>query len=305
MRMLWPPPAGDTTTVTTRPAPPTSPDSATSPTTPTAPTAPATAAAPVAPVAAAATPTGAPDAVDPLAIYAADPRPAPAGRPWVVVNMIASADGSATGAEGVSGDLGGAGDKAVFAAIRSVADVIVAGAATVVAEDYGPSRPSPAVTRRRLARGQAARPRIAVVSASLRLDADRRLFTESPPDARPIVLTTATSDPARRRALDAVADVHTAGDATVDWRRALDVLAAAAGARVVLCEGGPRVVAQLVALDLVDELCLTVAPVLVAGPGPRIAHGPETAPARRLTLDRVLTDDGYLFLRYVRPRPAG
>jgi 5-amino-6-(5-phosphoribosylamino)uracil reductase len=203
----------------------------------------------------------------------------------------------------VSGDLGSPGDKAVFTAVRSVADVIVAGAATVIAEDYGPSHPSPAVTRRRLARGQAARPRIAVVSASLRLDPDRRLFTEPSPDARPIVLTTANADPDRRRALDAVADVHTAGDAAVDWRRALDVLAAA-GARVVLCEGGPRVVAQLVALDLVDELCLTVAPVLVAGPGPRIAHAPEPSPARPLTLDRVLTEDGYLFLRYVRPQPA-
>jgi 5-amino-6-(5-phosphoribosylamino)uracil reductase len=289
MRMLWPPPAGDTTTVTTGPASPTSAD-------PPIPPASSTAAA--------AGRAGAPDAVDPLASYAADPRPAPADRPWVMVNMVASADGSATGAEGVSGDLGSPGDKAVFTAVRSVADVIVAGAATVIAEDYGPSHPSPAVARRRLARGQAARPRIAVVSASLRLDPDRRLFTEPSPDARPIVLTTANADPDRRRALDAVADVHTAGDAAVDWRRALDVLAAAAGARVVLCEGGPRVVAQLVALDLVDELCLTVAPVLVAGPGPRIAHAPEPSPARPLTLDRVLTEDGYLFLRYVRPQPA-
>jgi riboflavin biosynthesis pyrimidine reductase len=249
-------------------------------------------------------PAGAIDAVDPLAVYAADSRPAPPGRPWVMVNMIASADGSATDAGGVSGDLGGPGDKAVFAAVRAVADVIVAGAGTVVAEDYGPSRPSPEVVRQRLARGQAPRPRIAVVSASLRLEPERRLFTESPADARPIVLTTATADPARRRALEAVADVHSAGDATVDWRGALDVLAAVAAARVVLCEGGPRVVAQLVALDLIDELCLTLAPVLVAGPGPRIAHGPEVPP-RRLGLHRVLADDGHLFLRYVRSRPGG
>ena len=297
MRMLWPTPAAGPTNATTPPG------SSGSSGSPTRSTAAATTAAP--PAAAGAGPAGTLDAVDPVAVYAADPRPAPPGRPWVMVNMIASADGSATGAEGLSGGLGGAGDKAVFAAVRGVADVIVAGAATVVAEDYGPSRPSPEVTRQRLARGQAARPPIAVVSASLRIGADRRLFTESPPEARPIVLTTATADPDRRRALDAVADVHTAGEATVDWRRGLDVLAVVAGARVVLCEGGPRVVAQLVALDLVDELCLTVAPLLVAGPGPRIAHGPEASAALRLALDRVLIDDGYLFLRYVRPRPAG
>jgi riboflavin biosynthesis pyrimidine reductase len=244
------------------------------------------------------------DDVDPVATYAADTRRAMAERPWVLVNMIASADGSAIDAGGASGGLGGPADRAVFSAIRAVADVIVAGAATVVAEDYGPARPPAAVRRSRLERGQAAVPRIAVVTASLSIDPDQRLFREAPAAARPLVLTVERADPVRRQALEGVAEVHVTGADRVDWRRAMAVLRSAAGARTVLCEGGPSTVAQLVADDLVDELCLTVAPTLVAGPGPRIAQGPRTPP-RQLTLDRVLTEDDFLFLRYLRERAAG
>lgn len=238
--------------------------------------------------------------VDPVALHAGDPRPAPAHRPWVVVNMIVSADGSAVDSAGVtSGGLGGPADKAVFSALRGIADVIVAGASTVIAEDYGPSRPPSTIRRLRQDRGQAPSPRIAVVSASLSVDPDQRLFREAPADARPIVVTVERADPARRAALEAVAEVHTAGDERVDWHRALEVLRAATGAGTVLCEGGPTTIGQLVLDDLVDELCLTVAPHLVAGPGPRLAQARE-ATFRHLALDRVVTQDDFLFLRYLR-----
>jgi riboflavin biosynthesis pyrimidine reductase len=242
------------------------------------------------------------DTVDPADTYGDDARPAPAGRPWVLVNMVASVDGSAIDADGLSGGLSGGADKAVFSAIRGVADVIVAGAATVVAEDYGPSRPTAPIRRQRLARGQAAAPRIAVVSGSLRLDPGQRLFRDVDPDARPIVLTVEAADPARREALDPVAEVHAIGRHHLDWDRALALLHDVTGARVVLCEGGPRTVAQLVAADLIDEVCVTVSPELVGGPGPRLAQGPFASVGLSLVLDRVLTEDGYLFLRYLRER---
>jgi riboflavin biosynthesis pyrimidine reductase len=237
-----------------------------------------------------------------VALVAGDLRPPPSGRPWVIATMVTSADGSAVDRSGVSGGLGGAGDRAMFAALRAVADVIVAGAATVVAEDYGPSRSSAAVRRQRLARGQSATPRVAVLTGSLGLDPAQRLFAEATPDARPLVLTTAAADPGRRRALERVADVHVAGDRTVDWHRALALLRTETGASVVLCEGGPRTIGQLVEDDLLDELCLTVAPVLVAGDGPRIALGPSPGTHRRLELARVVEADGDLLVRYVRAK---
>jgi riboflavin biosynthesis pyrimidine reductase len=242
------------------------------------------------------------DDVDAVQVYGEDDRPAPAGRPWVLANMIDSVDGSAADADGRSGGLGGPADKAVFSAIRGVADVVVAGAATVMIEDYGPARPPAAVRERRLARGQSPAPRVAVVSAALHLDPEQRLFREADPEALPLVLTVAQADPASRRRLAEVAEVHTVGDAAVDWDRALELLATTVGARVVLCEGGPRTIGTLVTADLLDELCLTVAPMLVGGDGPRIASGPAPAVPRPLALAHALLADDNLFLRYVRRR---
>ncbi len=242
------------------------------------------------------------DEIDPVTAYAADHRPAPPGRPWVISNMIAAVDGAATDAAGTSGGFGSPGDRAVFLAVRSVADVIVAGSGTVIAEDYGPARLTPALAALRAERGQQDVPRIAVVTASLRIEPDRRLFREAPAGARPLVLTTARADPERRRALAAVADILEVGDDRVDWGQALAALRSVTGAGVVLCEGGPQTNAQLVAEDLVDEQCLTVAPYLVGDAAPRIAQGPTSGALARLALARVLADDDYLFLQYMRRR---
>jgi riboflavin biosynthesis pyrimidine reductase len=219
--------------------------------------------------------------VDPSAVYAADVRaPHADGRPWLLVNMISSIDG-ATALDGRSGALGGPADKKVFGAIRAAADVILVGAGTVRAEGYGP--PSSGA-------------RLAIVSGRVDLDPTARLFTEARPDRRPWLVTTAQADTSRLRAV--VDDVIVAGDDRVDAARAIAELAAR-GARVVLCEGGPSLNGQLIAAGDVDELCLTLAPLLVVGDSARIAHGPVAAPVG-MQLDRVLEQDGYLFLRYIR-----
>ncbi len=73
-------------------------------------------------------------------------------------------------------------------------------------------------------------------------------------------------------------------------------------AGVVVCEGGPTLNGTLLARGAVDELCLTVAPVLVSGEDPRVARGPTVHPPDALHLDRVLLDDGFLFCRYLSVR---
>lgn len=228
--------------------------------------------------------------VDAAAIYAADARPPPPGRPWVVVSMIASADGG-TAIDGVSGPLGGPADKAVFAALRGVADAVLVGAATARAERYGPGR----------ARGDRAAPRIAVVTATGDLDPGLRLFAEADPaQARSLVITCAACPAARRAALAEVAEVVVAGEDRVDLHRALRELAER-GVRVALAEGGPSLNGQLIAEGLVDEWCLSLAPLLVAGASPRPSHGavPEGG-STRMRLDRLLIDDDLCFARYVR-----
>jgi 5-amino-6-(5-phosphoribosylamino)uracil reductase len=232
------------------------------------------------------------DALD--AVAAA--RPAPPGRPWVLANMIASADGAAT-AGGRSGGLAGPADKALFRALRSVPDVILVGADTVRIEGYGPARPAEEVRRQRRTRGQAPVPPIAVVSRGLAFDWGAPFFTEA--TARPILITGAGADPERLAAAAAVADVVEAGADGVDLALALAMLGER-GAGIVLTEGGPGLLGQLVADDLLDELFLTIAPKLAGGEAMRIAHGRAPERLRQLRLAQALEADGELFLRYLR-----
>ncbi|MGI8663948.1 MAG: dihydrofolate reductase family protein [Acidimicrobiales bacterium] len=243
---------------------------------------------------------GASNAVDVLGVYAADERsPHDDGLPWLVLGMVATADGATT-LDGGSGALGGEADRTVFAAIRAVPDVILVAAATVRAEGYGPPRPAETVRSAREARGQAPAPRLAVITASLDLDPSARLFAEAEPENRPFVITAAGGEPERLASLAAVAEeVIVVGTGRVELRAALAQLAAR-GSRIVLCEGGPSLNGQLIAADLVDELCLTVPPMLASGESARVAHGPAPPAPTGLRLARVLEHQGALCLRYVR-----
>jgi riboflavin biosynthesis pyrimidine reductase len=205
--------------------------------------------------------------IDLAAVYADAQRRPNDGRPWVLINMIASVDGAAS-LDGRSGTLGGPADREVFSVLRSCAEVVLVGAETVRAERYGPSRIP----------GQ----RIAVVTRRGELDWASALFSSG---AAVVVLPEDGPDvpvPSIR-----------AGIGSVDLPAALRQLSA----DVVLAEGGPTLNGQLFDAGLVDELCVTVAPTVVGGQASRIVRGPGAA--QRMTLAHVLEDDGFLFCRYV------
>jgi riboflavin biosynthesis pyrimidine reductase len=224
----------------------------------------------------------------------------PTDQRHVRVNMIASLDGG-TALGGTSGSLGDAADQLVFATLRSYADVILAGAGTVRAERYGPARPSPTQRDARRQRGQAPVPPIAVITRSAHLDWATPFFTEA--EVSPIIITVEASRDAIRHASAAV-DVIIAGDDEVDLTVALDELTRR-GYPDVLVEGGPTINAELAARRVLDEVCVTVAPTLVAGPSPRVLAGPVLDPPIGLHLSSVITADGYLFVRYCSERDAG
>lgn len=217
-------------------------------------------------------------------------------RPAVRLNMIASIDGAAS-RNGHTARLAGSTDHQVFALLRSLTDVILIGAGTLNAENYGPAQLDETATARRTRLGLVGTPAIAVLTRSCRLDWASPLFVRA--DPRPIVLTTHSADPADRTHAEAVADVIVAGNQTVNLAHALRGLADR-GVRSVLAEGGPRVSAQLAAAGLLDELCLSLAPQLIAGNAARILNGPELAQPTTLELRQVLESDGYLFLSYLR-----
>lgn len=233
--------------------------------------------------------------VDPVEVYDDPRRLEQRDRPWVFVNMVASVDG-ATAVGGVSEALGGAADRHVFLALRSMADGILAGASTVRAEGYGPAKVRPEFRAARAARGQAALPRIAVCSRSLDLDWASPLFTQS--EQRPFVLAPAGADPQRLAAAGEVAEVIATGDHEVDLSAALSRLRGA-GIGALLCEGGPTLNGQLLEQGLVDELCLTISPTLAGRGSQGIVGDPALPGMAHLELVHVLEEDGSLFLRYL------
>lgn len=216
------------------------------------------------------------------------------GDHFVRVNMIASIDGG-TAADGTSGALGGPADHIVFGLIRSFADVVVVGAGTMRAEQYGPAKLDEGRRTARIARGQTPVPPVAVITRSANLDWESDFFTAA--EVRPIVLTVEASRDRHARA-QRVADVVLAGTQEVDLTLGLNELARR-GYRDILVEGGPSINAELAALDVIDELCVTISPLLLAGTSSRILRGDSTV-TRHLELASSVTADGYLFLRYRR-----
>ena len=235
------------------------------------------------------------DDVDPVNLYRLDKRQSELDRPWVLLNMISSVDG-AIETNGVSGGLGGPGDRSVFGAIRGIPDVILVGSGTVIAENYRRPQTPPATQEFRVSSGQAPRPRIAIVSGSLSIPSNHRVFDAEAP---PIVVTHEKSPPERRQALAEVADIMVAGDDVIDLELALRNLHRS-GAETVLLEGGPTLNGVMFAAGLVDELYLSLAPSIVGGTGSRMLTGSHMGEPAGLALDRVLHQDGYLFLRYLR-----
>jgi riboflavin biosynthesis pyrimidine reductase len=216
---------------------------------------------------------------------------------WLRANMVSSADGAAH-LNGASAPLSCDTDRRLFALLRALSDVIIVGASTVRTEHYKPARIGE--TWRHLREGRTPTPPIAVVTARLDLDPDGALVTAAPAYARTIVVTTAQAPADRRAELARHAEVIVAGEETVDLKAAVSALAER-GLRRMLAEGGPHLLAHLVEAGLMDELCLTIGP-LMTGPGAsRIAAGAlPTVPPLPLRLAHVLEDDSFLFCRYIK-----
>lgn len=219
-------------------------------------------------------------------------------RPWVQINFVASADGAAS-AGGKSAGLSHPADKKIFALGRDLADVVLVGAGTVLVEGYRGVKRTEVRAERRARLGLADVPPIAVVSGRCSIGPESTVVSDT--RVPPIVITTAAAPAARRADLTAAgADVVVAGEEKVDPHLALDALAER-GLLRVCCEGGPTLFADLIAAGAVDQLCLTVAPLLTGAGAPRIAEGVAAPEPLGLELASVLTEDGFLMLRYRRP----
>jgi 5-amino-6-(5-phosphoribosylamino)uracil reductase len=218
--------------------------------------------------------------------------------PWLRANMVSTLDGAAHH-DGRSQPISSATDMRVFGVLRGLADVVVVGAQTVRQEGYRPARAREAFAELREAAGQGPAPAIAVVTATLDLDFSLPLFTS--PLVPTLVLTGAAAAADRIAAAERTgARVVIAGDgAGVDPARAVRALGELGHTRL-LTEGGPRLLGQWIAAGVLDELCLTLAPMLAAGEAQRIAGGPSMPVPQRFELASLLEEAGFLYCRYRR-----
>ncbi len=223
------------------------------------------------------------------------------GRPAVSLGMVASIDGAAT-VDGRTAELGDAADRVAFRSLRAACDAILVGAGTVRDERYGPPRGSEQRRADRTRRGLTPVPRLVIVSATLALDPDQRTFSD--PRVRPLIVTHAEASREREDALAPVADVVRFGDESVDLVGAVEHLGDL-GLTRLLCEGGPTLNGALLGADLVDEVFLTVAAVLVGGTAPRIITGPGSQTVRGMELVELREHDSELLLRYRRAGWSG
>jgi riboflavin biosynthesis pyrimidine reductase len=242
---------------------------------------------------------------------AALPRTTAGLYPWygdppdgVRANIILSLDGGAA-FNGVTRPISDDTDLWLLNQIRGYADVVVVGAGTVRAERYGPVRldPEQRAHRRETGYGEEPPP-FAVVSGRAHLDRDLPVFNGR--GTRPLLITVERSREQAEQLAD-LADVVVAGDERVD---PVEMVAALRerGLRRVLCEGGPTLLASFIEHDLVDDMCLSLAPRF-AGPQPVDAVGRPAQPLEEtarlaqpitLPLRHVLENDGMLYLRYFR-----
>jgi riboflavin biosynthesis pyrimidine reductase len=216
--------------------------------------------------------------------------------PHLRLNFITSADGAVEVA-GRSAGLGSEADQRVFGLLRQYPDALMVGAGTLRVEGYGPVRLDPKRRAWREERGLTPYPRMIVVSRRLDLAPTHPALAGA--TLRPVIVTCATAPPDRITALAPVADLVVYGQDDVDLPAALADLNAR-GLTEILCEGGPHLFGALTAAGLVDELCLSLSPLL-AGPGAgRITAGAPLDGPHAMQLSHILEADGMLLLRYTR-----
>ena len=235
-----------------------------------------------------------PDALGP---YLEVDRSRPTYECWVTGHMVAGLDGTAS-VDGRVGSLSTAPDQELFRRMRQIADIVLVGAETVRREGYGSVRLDDEAQAQRRKEGRSPTPPVAVVSRSLALDWSAKVFADAPKGARTHVITCAAADPERKAEAEEVAEVIVAGGDRVDPAAAMRALAER-GHRVVLCEGGPNWLGEIVAADRLDELCLSIAP-LMGGDALPVSVTPPGAGLAEFELMGAMAEDHTIFLRYER-----
>ncbi|SDT48070.1 dihydrofolate reductase family protein [Microlunatus soli] len=226
-------------------------------------------------------------------------HPTTGNRPWVRTNFVSTLDGAAQGPDGRSGSINTASDRMVFALQRAMADVIMVGAGTARVEHYRAVDLEPWQHELRAEFGMTPDPTLAIVSRSCGLPADLGTASDQVPGGPVLILTGGGSE--GRSAPDGTELVEIGDDDLVGAADLINVLAER-GLYRVLCEGGPHLSQELHAAGLVDEICLTLSPLVIGGDASRTTAGTMLDPESYDLAHCITADDQSLLLRYTRSR---
>jgi riboflavin-specific deaminase-like protein len=212
--------------------------------------------------------------------------------------MVMSLDGSAWGPDGLSGSISSPTDRRVFAEARRLCDAVLVGAGTIRAERYRPMIAKSEHAQARSAAGLAPAPVVVIVSGSLDLPWEEPLFADS--TMRVVIATCAdrSLDGADRLAIAREhAEVLVMPGSTVDVGMLVAELHSR-GLKRIVCEGGPRLLRDVAAAGLIDEVDMSISPVLVGGG--QVVTGEPLPVAVQLDLAHTIAADGFVFCRYLR-----
>jgi riboflavin-specific deaminase-like protein len=220
---------------------------------------------------------------------------APADRPYLVLNMVATLDGRIA-IDGRSGPIGNQADRELFHGLRTQVDAVMAGAGTVRTERYGRMVKNDELRERRRRDELAPDPLALVVSARLNLPPDLPLLQD--PDSHVVVLTASDGEPPEVPARCDVLRGSLAGGAGLELAPLFRTLRHDYGVRSILCEGGPALNEGLLREGLVDELFLALAPKVAGGDPLTVVNGPALRPPPEFDLISLLESESNLFARY-------
>jgi riboflavin biosynthesis pyrimidine reductase len=234
-----------------------------------------------------------PDATAPELLAEVRPRErAPADRPFVLLNMVSTIDGRAQ-VHGRTGELGEDADLEMLLELRVLADAVLIGTGTLRVEGYARLVGSEERRARREAAGLSPDPPAVLLSRSLDLPWDAGLFAAP---EQPVLVYTREDAEAEVPEVAAPVEVVRLADASPT---AMLADLRARGIAALLSEGGPTLNSALLVEGLVDELFLTIAPVITGEVGAiRSVEGEGIGEAVRARPVWVLRAQGELFLRY-------
>ncbi len=225
-----------------------------------------------------------------------------ADRPRVLANFARSVDGKVSTRNHTPSGFTSPRDKATLLAIRALGDAVIAGRNTVAADTMSMALPDTGLQRARRKRGQSPEPIRVIISGRGRFDPDWKVFTT--PGAPRILFSTSVMPAQRQRALASLADIHLDPGARIDLPGVLRTLRRDYDVETLVCEGGPGLFRSLAEIDAIDEIFLTVAPVIFGGAKAPTLTGtnPEfLTRIRTFTLVNMDVVDAECYLHYVRP----